>query len=202
MNGNGDCRTGASTQQFRSPVTCRFVDPVQRDDAVEADQFPIGVPPSFDTWYRHEHPRLVATLLLVTGDLGIAVESVDEAFARALERWDRVSAMGSPAGWTFQVARNLCRRAQRRAAMERRLLLRSTRSAAVPAPAGEIWELVAVLPARQREAIVLRHIADLREEEIAAALGVSRSTVSTTLRTAHERLARKLRETEEEMHDA
>ena len=25
--------------------------------------------PAFDEWYRHEHPRLIATLLLITGDL-------------------------------------------------------------------------------------------------------------------------------------
>jgi DNA-directed RNA polymerase specialized sigma24 family protein len=36
--------------------------------------------------------------------------------------------------------------------------------------------------------VVLRHIGDLREAEIADALGISRSTVSSTLRDAHRRL--------------
>jgi hypothetical protein len=38
----------------------------------------------------------------------------------------------------------------------------------------------------------LRHVADLREAEIADSLGISRSTVSTTLRDAHNRLGRLL----------
>ena len=79
---------------------------------------------SFDDWYRSEHSRLVAALLLITGDLALATESVDEAFARALERWGRVRAMASPTGWTFRVAHNLSRRAQWRSGLERRLLAR------------------------------------------------------------------------------
>ena len=121
----------------------------------------------FESWYRDAHPRLVATLLLVTGDLGLAADSVDEAFARALERWDRVRSMASPTGWTFRVARNVSRRSLRRSALERRLLARSPRPADVPAPAGEIWRIVSDLPLRQREVVVLRHVADLPEAEIA-----------------------------------
>lgn len=143
---------------------------------------------SFDTWYAHEHPRLTATLLLATGDLDLASEGVDEAFARALERWDRVSMMESPTGWAYKVALNHIRRTTRRRALERRLLLKKASVGHVPAPAGEVWSLVAGLPQRQREVVVLRHIGDLREAEIADALGISRSTVSSTLRDAHRRL--------------
>jgi RNA polymerase sigma factor (sigma-70 family) len=148
----------------------------------------------FESWYRDAHPRLVATLLLVTGDLGLAADSVDEAFARALERWDRVRSMASPTGWTFRVARNVSRRSLRRSALERRLLARSPRPADVPAPAGEIWRIVSDLPLRQREVVVLRHVADLPEAEIAETLGITRSTVSSTLRDAHARLGRLLDE--------
>lgn len=160
-------------------------------------------PTDFEPWYRAQHPRLIATLLLVTGDLEVAREAVDEAFARALERWPRVSAMDSPSGWTFQVARNVARRRLRRAALERRLLARAGRPVEVPAPAGELWHLVAALAPRQREVVVLRYVADLTEADIATALGSSRSTVSTTLRDAHERLAAQVHETsnEGEPHD-
>jgi RNA polymerase sigma-70 factor (ECF subfamily) len=135
---------------------------------------------SFDDWYRSEHSRLVAALLLITGDLALASESVDEAFARAVERWGRVRAMASPTGWTFRVAHNLSRRAQWRSGLERRLLARAPRPPDVPAPAGEIWALVSDLPPRQREVVVMRHVAGLGEAEIAEALGISRSTVSST----------------------
>jgi RNA polymerase sigma factor (sigma-70 family) len=52
--------------------------------------------------------------------------------------------------------------------------------------------LVAPLPARTREVLVLRHVADLTEPAIAAALGISRGTVSSTLRDGHRRIAQRL----------
>jgi DNA-directed RNA polymerase specialized sigma24 family protein len=143
---------------------------------------------SFDAWYAREHPRLIATLLLATGNLELATEGVDEAFARALERWDRVAGMDSPTGWAFKVALNHARRTARRRGLERMLLLKGQLTDDVPAPAGELWLLVSGLSQRQREVVVLRHIGDLREHEIATALGISRSTVSSTLRDAHDRL--------------
>ena len=143
---------------------------------------------SFEDWYAREHPRLIATLLLSTGDIDLATEGVDEAFTRALEKWDRVKAMESPAGWALTVAFNHARRIAKRRTLEHRLLFKRPQQPPIPAPAGEIWHLVAVLPARQREVVVLRHIADLREGEIAEVLGISRSTVSSSLADAHTRL--------------
>lgn len=139
----------------------------------------------FDSWYAREHRRLIATLVFVTGDVELATEGADEAFARALERWNRVGAMASPSGWAFKVAIHHVRRSFRRRTIERRLLLRGPKTATVPAPAGEIWQLVSVLSRRQREVVVLRYIADLKEAEIAKVLGISRSTVSSTLSDAH-----------------
>jgi DNA-directed RNA polymerase specialized sigma24 family protein len=145
-------------------------------------------PESFDSWYAREHPRLVATLLLSTGDIELAAEGADEACTRALEKWDQVSIMESPTGWAFRVALNHARRTARRRSFEHRIFLRRAKEVPVPAPAGEVWQVVSALPPRQREVVVLRHIADLREAEIAEMLGISRSTVSSTLSDAHDRL--------------
>src|SRR3546814_14963886 len=76
----------------------------------------------FESWYRREHPRLLASIVLVSGQPDLAREAVDEALVRALERWDRVSAMASPGGWTYRVALNCLRRRTRPAAMDRRLI--------------------------------------------------------------------------------
>jgi len=141
----------------------------------------------FETWYRQVHPRLGTSLALAFGDVGLAQESADEAFARALERWDRVAAMESPTGWVYRVAFNGARRRLRRAGLERRLL-RGHRSDSVDPPAGELWEVVGELPARQRQAVVLRHVGQLREVEIGAAMGISRGAVSSTLRAAYQSL--------------
>jgi RNA polymerase sigma factor (sigma-70 family) len=143
----------------------------------------------FEPWYRREYPRVLGTLVLVVGDGDLGREAADEAFARALARWRSVGRMDSPGGWTYRVAVNLARRAARRRAAERRVL-RLTRPAraSVPAPAVELWEVVRDLPRRQREIVVLRHLLDLREREIAEVLGIRRSTVSQSLAAAHRTL--------------
>lgn len=150
--------------------------------------------PTFESWYRGQHPRLVGSLLLVCGDLQEAAEAADEAFTRALSSWRRVSAMRSPNGWVYRVALNVVRRRARRAALERRLLARAGRPEHVPPPAVEAWDAVRRLPPRQRTAVVLRYVGDLTEHEVAAAMGVSRSTISSTLADARRSLGRALEE--------
>lgn len=146
-------------------------------------------PLDFEAWYRSSHSRLVAALLLVSGDLDLTRDAVDEACTRAFARWDRVRRMESPAGWTYRVALNTLRRRQRRAALEHRLLARTTQPPVIPAPAGDAWEAVRDLPPRQRTAVVLRYVADLTQIEIAGAMGITRSTVSSLLADAHAHLA-------------
>jgi len=146
----------------------------------------------FEAFYRETHGGLVTSMLLVTGDAELAREATDEAFARAVGAWGRVSEMASPAGWTYRVALNVVRRRARRAGLERRLLSRQAPPPDVPAPAGEAWAIVADLPPRQRTAVVLRYVADLTEPQIAQAMGVSRSTVSSTLADASAALRRAL----------
>jgi RNA polymerase sigma-70 factor, ECF subfamily len=141
----------------------------------------------FEDWYRAEHAGLVTLLSAVLGDADEGRDVVDEALARAYERWPRVSAMVSPVGWTYRVALNVARRRGRRRVLEAQVFRRS-RPQSVPGPTGELWMLVASLPVRQREAVLLRHVAQLTEQEIADAMGVKRGTVSSTLRSAYQRL--------------
>ena len=123
----------------------------------------------------------------VFGDPDLARDVADEAIVRAYERWDRVGAMANPAGWVYRVGLNVGRRRHRRRAIEARLLRRE-RASFVPGPTEDLYLLVADLPPRQRLAVVLRHVGHLREPEIAAAMGISRGTVSATLRAAHRAL--------------
>ena len=82
------------------------------------------------------------------------------------------------------------RRLQRRAAIERRLLRRVETAAGVsPSEVDpDLWDAVRSLPARQREAIVLRYVVDLEQHEIADAMGVTAGTVASTLHAARARL--------------
>lgn len=56
--------------------------------------------------FRAEHGRAVAVLARVFGDLDIAEDSVQEAFAKALEKWPDSGLPPSPAGWIITTARN------------------------------------------------------------------------------------------------
>jgi RNA polymerase sigma-70 factor (ECF subfamily) len=165
-------------------VSGQFVGVLQRGELVFVE--------SFDAWYDREHDRMVATLLLTTGNLELAVEGVDEACSRALERWPRVSIMDSPSGWVYRVAMNHASRLARRQKTEARLFRKMVPQPDLPGPAGEIWELVESLPQRQRQVVMLRYVAELPEGEIAAALGISRGTVSSTLHDAREHLGKLL----------
>ena len=155
----------------------------------------------FEAWYVDAHARLLGSLFLLCGDLDIAQEVVDEACTRAYERWSRVQRMGSPTGWTYVVAFRELRRRQRRRRRERDLVAVALRTE-LPAGAVELWALLDGLPPRQRAAVVLRHVSDLTEADIAAAMGVTRSTVSNTLSDAYRNLRRMLDLSDEEKPDA
>ncbi len=158
--------------------------------------------PEFDSWYTTARPRVLATLILVSGERDLAVDATDEAFVRAFARWGSVRAMASPVGWTVQVGLNVVRRRMRRRAVEQRLLRREVPRGDAAAPGGEVWDSVRRLPDRQRHVVVLRYLADLPEREIAHVLGVSRSAVSSALTDARRRLHLVLADTIEEVGDA
>lgn len=146
--------------------------------------FPVDAD-GFEDWYREHYRRVFASVLVVSGNRAATADAVDEAFARALERWPRVRVMESPIGWTFTVARNLLRRAAKRVARER--------GVEVPVnPPTEVdlalWDIVRSLPKRERELIALRYVGGLTEPEIASALGIAKGTVARGLHDARAHL--------------
>ena len=150
---------------------------------------------SFAQWYRENHPGLIeAAIRALGGQPALAAEAVDEACERALARWERVQSMRSPTGWVFRVAVNEARRQLRRDSRDRGLGQFLSGPTVLPPPDGEAWLVVDTLPARQRVAVLLRHVAGLTEAEIGMRMGVTRSTVSSTLASAYQRLASALSE--------
>jgi RNA polymerase sigma-70 factor, ECF subfamily len=150
----------------------------------------------FEEWYGDHYRRLVAAVYVVSGDRETATEAVDEACARAFERWSRVRRMESPAGWTWVVARNALRsayRADQRRNAAARLAARGGRMAP-PDMSVEVWDAVQRLPRREREVIALRYLGSLREREIAETLGIAPGTVARALHDARQSLARMLRD--------
>jgi len=143
----------------------------------------------FDGWYRLAHPRLAVSLLLISGRTDDALEAMDEAFLRAWLHWDRVRSMDEREGWVYTVGVHDLRRRSRRRAIEATLLARLAHEGFVPAPAGEAWDAVRHLPRRQREAVVLRYVADLSEADVARVMGIRRGTVSAALSASRRSLA-------------
>jgi RNA polymerase sigma-70 factor, ECF subfamily len=56
--------------------------------------------------FRQEHGRAVAVLVRSCGDIDLAEEAVQEAFAEAVRRWPERGLPPSPAGWIITTARN------------------------------------------------------------------------------------------------
>ena len=134
----------------------------------------------FELFYEAEHRRLFGTLCVVTGDRAEAEDVMQEAFLRIWERWDRISRLDDPAAYLYRTAFNVFRSRLRRAAgLARRVFASET--AADPFPAIEDLQDVRLalgkLPARQRVAVVLMELMDLRSDEASKILRVKPVTV-------------------------
>ena len=56
--------------------------------------------------FRREYGQVVATLVRLFGDIDVAEEAVQDAFAEAVRRWPSAGLPPSPAGWIITTARN------------------------------------------------------------------------------------------------
>jgi RNA polymerase sigma-70 factor, ECF subfamily len=59
-----------------------------------------------DRVFRAEHGRAIAVLVRVFGDIDVAEDAVQDAFAEAVRRWPAAGLPPSPAGWIITTARN------------------------------------------------------------------------------------------------
>jgi RNA polymerase sigma-70 factor (ECF subfamily) len=142
--------------------------------------------------YRSRFGHFVAVATAVTHDRELALESVQEAFAKAVRSRQRFRGSGPLEAWVWRAVVNAALTARRREADSPRLEDRS--NGHDPDAVSQLLPLIAALPERQRLAVFLRYYADLDYRSIAEALGVEVGTVSATLSSAHASLRRALRE--------
>src|SRR6266540_2757076 len=71
--------------------------------------------------FRAEHGRILATLIRLLGDIDVAEEALQEAFATALEQWPVAGPPTNPASWLVSTARHKAiDRLRRRARLARK----------------------------------------------------------------------------------
>lgn len=132
----------------------------------------------FETFFARERDDLVRAVTLAVGDHRLAGEAVDEAMARAWQRWNQVSDYDRPVGWVYRVAVNWARSTWRRLGRLRPMGEPPERAHHDPEPADpRLWEALGRLPESQRDAVVLHHVLQWTNPEIAAALEVPVGTV-------------------------
>jgi RNA polymerase sigma-70 factor, ECF subfamily len=143
--------------------------------------------------YRESSGRAVATLVRLFGDIDLAEEAVQDAFAVAAERWPAAGVPPNPGGWIVTTARNkaldrLRRESSRYSREAQAVLLRAETEG--PEEVGPVRDdrlrLIftcchPALGAEAQLALTLRLVAGLQTTEIARAFLVPEATVAQRL---------------------
>lgn len=139
--------------------------------------------------YRREHAGLVRLAHLLVRDRAVAEELVHDAFVRTHAR---LATVDDPGAYLRTTVVNLCRgHGRRRAVAERHAATLATgpgsstgRAEPPPLPPDldEVWLALGRIPARRRDALVLRYYADLSTDEVARLLAVRPATARSLIR--------------------
>jgi RNA polymerase sigma-70 factor (ECF subfamily) len=147
---------------------------------------------AFHDFYAGCRDRVGRALAVTLHDTDLAADSVDEAMARAYQRWSSVSTLENPAGWVYRVGLNVARSRIRRVARRARLPRPDDR---MPEPAliePAVLRALGELPVDQRSVVVCRLLLGWSEAETAAALGIRPGTAKSRLHRALSALEPKL----------
>ncbi len=158
---------------------------------------------AFEALCRAEYAQVARTAYLITGDREEARDLVQEAFARAYERWGYVSKLERPGAWVQRVVSNLAISHQRRERIRSRAARPIGHVVSDPTEPTDpaLMEGLRALPPAQRAAVVLRYFAALSVHETAAALGKREGTVRALTSQGLHTLRRHLQVTERNEHD-
>lgn len=148
------------------------------------------------------HSRMVYGICrMLLRDADEAEDVTQQVYLSAYSNLLTGTEVRDPAAWLGTIARNACRR---RAADRMREPLATGDEPMLVAPAADetaigrenaaaLYAQLAVLPEKQREAVVLRDLYGLQYDEVARALGTSRPAVEALLFRGRRRLQRRLR---------
>jgi RNA polymerase sigma-70 factor, ECF subfamily len=163
-----------------SRVSVMTPDPIRTDD--------------FDAFYAAHFRRLTGQMYAYCNDMAEAQDLVQEAFCRALNKWERLSAYDDPVAWVRRVAWNLATSRWRRLRTAHRHA-GTLREQHAPEPSPDrvaLTRALATLPPTQRRAMVLHYLADMSTADIAHQDGIPEATVRSWLHRARTALAEQL----------
>lgn len=126
----------------------------------------VVLPLDFDAFFAAERPGLVRLAVLLLNGPAVAEDVVHDALAAAWMRWDRLA---DPLAYVRRCVVNGCHSEHRRGRLLGRLRATAAR-ADEPSP-DYLLDALAVLPGRQRSALVLRYYLHLTDREVGDVLG-------------------------------
>jgi RNA polymerase sigma-70 factor (sigma-E family) len=130
---------------------------------------------TFVELYQDQFGAMVRLAIALTGRDAGAEDLVQDAFVRVHAHWARVDA---PNAYLRRAVVNACRSSARRAVREQAARSLELLSADV-LEADELFDALAMLPYRQRAALVLQYYEGLSQREIADVLGCRVGTVAS-----------------------
>jgi RNA polymerase sigma-70 factor (sigma-E family) len=152
--------------------------------------------------YRAHALALVRLAVLLVGDQPTAEDVVQDAFLGLHRRWSYLADTDKALAYVRTSVLNGCRLAHRTRSRQDRALpaildlseIDSAEAAALLAEEHrEVLAGLRTLPARQREAVVLRYYLDMTEDQAAEAMRVSKGTVKSATSRGVAALARQLK---------
>ena len=143
--------------------------------------------------------RLLRMCALYLKDADLAQDAVQDTFLKAYRHWQDYRKDASEITWLSKIAMNVCRDYRKRAYFRHHS--RSPALDSLPEEAQDfrfpddtVLHQVMALPAKYRQAVLLRYYQGLKLREVAEALGISEGAVRKRLKGANARLRQALKE--------
>jgi RNA polymerase sigma-70 factor, ECF subfamily len=164
----------------------------------------IGSKQDFEAFVRAHMKDAYRIALGLVGNREDALELSQEAFYRAYQHYDQLSAQGKFFAWFYQILRNLCFSHLRKRRVRRAGSLDEGEEGEPQLPIGDhfdpqtiaqrneskdrLWRAIGQLDEKHREVIMLRHFQNLSYDEMAKLLFCNRGTVTSRLFYARQKL--------------
>jgi RNA polymerase sigma-70 factor (sigma-E family) len=186
--------TQPTTQPITQPTTQPTVPPTlppTLEAASDSNAEPLAEEPvTFESYVATRGPALIRFASRLTGSQHRAEDLVQDALAKAYQRWDSIQRKDQPDVYLRRMLVNAARswwrpRSNRELPVETPLGDRAEDRAddrdvgKESAERDEMWRLIGSLPPRQRAVLVLRYYEDLDDNTIAVILDCSPVTVRT-----------------------